>query len=403
VRIFAEEHLGPWLEGHVALMEDAVKGEPKSRLLNVNESEYVEYLVQEYRVEPLVFHWDGCYVTDREEQIPAERFPNAFFLDADPGTMYPRQVVTYHIPFSGERDLLRLRPSARIGWSGNIMVTSGSVSFDVINFRDDPEEIKREADSFMSSMRAQADYVCREVDKYNEELPQMVLAAVRARKQEHLKHSNILESLGVPIRRSERTPDTFAVPALKRRVLVKPSAPDSAYTPEPTLDEQLYSAILKICRDTGVEMERHPAIYADKDEETLRDHFIMVLSPHFDSVTGETFNKKGKTDILIRHESSNVFVAECKFWNGAKAFQNTIDQVLGYLTWRDSKAAVLLFVRNKELGPVLNQIAPAAEGHPCWVAISTPGGQGWQNFKFHLPQDATRGVSLAVLCFHLPS
>ena len=59
-------------------------------------------------------------------------------------------------------------------------------------------------------------------------------------------------------------------------------------------------------------MERHPSIYAEKDEPTLRDHFIMVLSPHFDSVTGETFNRGGDTDILVRHESANVFVAECK-------------------------------------------------------------------------------------------
>jgi hypothetical protein len=32
--------------------------------------------------------------------------------------------------------------------------------------------------------------------------------------------------------------------------------------------------------------------------------------------TGETFNFQGKTDILIRFEGKNVFIAECKFWKG---------------------------------------------------------------------------------------
>ena len=88
----------------------------------------------------------------------------------------------------------------------------------------------------------------------------------------------------------------------------------------------------------------------------MRDHFIMVLSPHFDSVTGETFNKAGKTDILIRYEEMNAFVAECKYWRGSKQHSETIDQVLSYLTWRDSKAAILYFVKSKNLDPVLKQI-----------------------------------------------
>ena len=149
-------------------------------------------------------------------------------------------------------------------------------------------------------------------------------------------------------------------------------------------------------------MERHPSIYSNKDEETLRDHFLMVLSPHFQSATGETFNKKGKTDILIRHEKENVFVAECKFWSGIKAFHKTIDQLLGYLTWRDSKAAVVSFVRNKELTPVLEAIEKETPSHPCFVKFHGKKREGWFMFEFHIPGDVGRSVQLAVLVFHFP-
>jgi hypothetical protein len=56
---------------------------------------------------------------------------------------------------------------------------------------------------------------------------------------------------------------------------------------------------------------------------------------------------QGKTDILIRIDGKNIFIAECKFWTGPKGFTETIDQLLGYLSWRDTKAAIVMFNRKK--------------------------------------------------------
>src|SRR5574341_78621 len=137
-------------------------------------------------------------------------------------------------------------------------------------------------------------------------------------------------------------------------------------------------------------------------EKSLRDYFIMVLSPNFEGVTGETFNRAGKTDILVRHEKANAFVAECKFWGGIKLFFQTIDQALGYLTWRDSKAAIICFVQNKELQPVLDQIGSETSKHPCFVKDHGKKLESSFQFEFHLKGDNTRNVRLAVLCFHFP-
>jgi len=89
----------------------------------------------------------------------------------------------------------------------------------------------------------------------------------------------------VPFKSKAAVPETFAVPTPRRKpVIAKPTAPVGTYAPEPTLDDATYRHILKLCQGTGTEIERHPSIYTGKDEETLRDHFIMVLSPHFESV-----------------------------------------------------------------------------------------------------------------------
>jgi hypothetical protein len=175
-----------------------------------------------------------------------------------------------------------------------------------------------------------------------------------------------------------------------------------AMSPALALKPDEYDHILQVISDAGVAMERHPSVYDGKDEEALRDHFITVLSSHFQSATGESFNKKGKTDILIRHEKQNVFVAECKFWNGIKGFHSTIDQLLGYLTWRDSKAAVISFVKNKELTRVLEAIVKETPSHGCFVKYQGNKKDGWFMFEFHLPGDPGRSVQLAVMVFHFP-
>jgi hypothetical protein len=222
-----------------------------------------------------------------------------------------------------------------------------------------------------------------------------------------LAKNNFLASFDVPLKSNESVPKTFSIPAPKLRdkiTVSKPTSPSSTFIPEPTLDYNNYLKILKLVDDVGKNFERMPSIYKSKEEEDLRDHILMVLDPNFEygSATGETFNKKGKTDILLRYDSSVVFVAECKFWAGENVFHKTIDQLLGYLTWRDSKTAVIIFVRNKEIIPVLQKIGEEIPLHPCHVISRNSRADNWFEHTFHLPLDRNKEIALSTLVFHLP-
>jgi hypothetical protein len=112
-------------------------------------------------------------------------------------------------------------------------------------------------------------------------------------------------------------------------------------------------------------IERNPASFASLDEESIRDHFLLQLNGHYEGgVTGETFNASGKTDILIREDNKNVFIAECKFWRGQKVFGEAINQLLGYLTWRDSKCALMVFNRTKDSSSVRAKMHEVMEALP---------------------------------------
>lgn len=129
--------------------------------------------------------------------------------------------------------------------------------------------------------------------------------------------------------------------------------------------------------------------------------FLVPLNAHFGTATGEAFNFTGKTDILIREGAGNLFVAECKFWGGAVQFAATVDQPLGYLTWRDTKTAIIIFNRNVGFSQVLQQLADLPKGHANYVSGPRLLDETSNEFTFKLPNDADRHVTVSVLAFDL--
>jgi hypothetical protein len=401
MRIFAEENLSEFLERQQQAMLDEIEREPSNSLLNANESDYVKYLAEKYYIQPITFGFDAVRVSSAERLIPAEKHPPDFHFRFRQS--YSRQVITFHLPFTGEPELLNCQPSTRILWTENVAVVGSEIQFGVVNWRNDSEALGREKQGILGSIAQQNANVTNDVTQFNSRLEELARQAVSGRKSRLLTQLNVVASLGIPLRRAPEVPQTFAVPIIAKRLVVKPSAPASTFSPDPTLDDQTYQDILSIIHDMGVAMERLPSSYLGKHEEDLRDFLLMMLCTHYPNTTGETFNKSGKTDILVRHEGSNIFVGECKFWNGLAGFHRTIDQILGYLTWRDSKAAIVCFVPNKEFGPVLREITSGAPQHPCFIRLESKKQESWVQYEFRLASDPTRNVHLAVLTFHFPA
>lgn len=392
------------LENRKGQALQAITSQTDDYILNVNKAEYVDHLVSEYSIQPLEIHRDQLSVSVEERMIPAERHPNSYWVDS--GKSYPKDVYTFHLPFTGDPQLLKVRASTYSMSAPRIMVAGQEIRFEIINFNQQADAIKREADNVVAQLMSQNQYLINDLTKFNGSLDAQLAQAFDARKAQLLKKHDVISALGIPVRKATGTPSTFSVPAKRTPVIPskpKPEVTAKGYKPEPTLDDAIYRQILKIIHDVGKQFERLPSTYAGKDEEHLRDHMLLILEPNFEgSATGETFNKKGKTDILLRHENSNVFVAELKYWHGKKAYLETITQLLSYLTWRDSKAAVVMFVSNKEFSTVLETIRDATSEHPNHLGFVKEVEEGWYQYRFHINDDPNREVHVAVQAFHLP-
>ena len=164
-----------------------------------------------------------------------------------------------------------------------------------------------------------------------------------------------------------------------------------------------YEQILQVLTNMASVMERSPEAFWGLKEEHLRDHFLVQLNGQFaGSATGETFNFTGKTDILIRRDNVNLFVAECKFWRGPKQFTEAMDQLLGYATWRDTRLALLIFNRGGNLSNTLSKIPGLVKSHGSFSQeLDYPSETGFRFLVKH-PDDAKRELVLTVLVFEIP-
>ena len=402
--IFAEEELRAFLEHKAHAVLSGIEQEKDDYLLNVNEDDYLQFKTAAMSVDEVIIHGEHIHASSAERMIPADLFPRHFYVR--PGESYKKDVITFHIPVSGNLELLKTIPSRRIIWTMPVNANQTEISFDVINFQDDAAAIVNAKDQNLRNIMQQLDNVNEEVKQFNAQVESRVKMAMQTRKEKIQKQTGVLAALGVPIRKSSNTPATFAVPApqIRKKIEVtKPAVHATGFIPEPALDSSTYMEILCLINDVGKQFERLPSIYKGKEEEHLRDHILMILEPNFTgSATGETFNKSGKTDILLRHESSNVFIAECKFWKGAKSFTDAVSQLLGYLTWRDSKAAVVIFVQNSDFTQVLETVRHEIMRHPIYLKFVRAEDEAWSIHNVHLNGDRNRIVNLAVMLYHLP-
>lgn len=399
--IFSKHPLSSNFESVLNGVRSRISNETPDYLLNVNEQEYQNYQVQEATIKGLFIDFDGKRI---EEDWRSTSY--------DTWNKYP--VLILHLPFEGNGYLFEFNP-----FNNNNVWTkpayfcnkdSKCICFDIVPQMLNSETINQDIEIYIKNLRRLLDGINGGVQNHNASLPQFTKEVFSYFKENILRTRQILAEVGIPLRREGNLPQTYAIPTpeLKKSISIKPDVKEKGYTPEPTLDLISYREILQILHDIGKVFERLPSILkgkeGDKGEEAIRDLIILYLTPRFGlegSVTGETFNAAGKVDILLRYQNSNAFVAECKFWTGPKGYLAAITQVLSYLTWRDSKASIIIFNRGTQISTVLEGIETFTKEHENYLGFVNQEDKSWFNFRFHINGDDNREVKLAVLVFNL--
>lgn len=320
-----------------------------------------------------------------------------------PGPHYVRgSRFSYYIPFNGDPDLLKFCPStfssifpvAEI--SGHQLIIKIDVEDPTKNNPD------RQMQEQLELIKEYLSYVAHDVAPFNNGLENRVRSALVARKDKLEQINNVLAGSKYKVKEKAGTPTTYPTNSIEQTDLIEITSTGNQ-KPEPTLPLKQYDHILGIIKSMSHEIERTPETYRDMGEENLRDIILAQLNGHYRGrAVGEAFNKSGKTDILIRDHDKNIFIGECKIWGGDKLFSETINQLLGYTSWRDTKTALIIFNRNKNLSSVLAKIPQLVESHPNFKRKLSQVDETDFRYVLHHNDDMTRELYMAVIVVELP-
>lgn len=408
--LFCHNDLDATLRAHQDSIAAKIDAIPRDQFMNAQPAEIIDHLLSAMTVEPLVIYEDRAEMDQRETKIDVSGWHgrNPF---GDRGPIHVAGVaVCVSIPFTGDSFLWKLKPNQWQSVFPHAKIVSsrgenaGHVQVDMAQTTDEaPERFKERLDEELKTIRFYLQSQKQQIEGFNAGLRAQVLAAVSARRNRIQKHDGLQDIMGIPLKRKDGVPAFAPVKIAKKLVRPLPPPPKSGYKPEPGITEEDYSHILSVIRHEGRTFETTPRTYAVHDEEQLRDILLAHLNGHYQGdATGEAFRRSGKTDIRIEDDTRAAFVAECKIWKGQSELSQAIDQLLGYLTWRDCKAGIVVFnKRNAKFSGILESVPGVFESHPRFKRLREAKGLGEWQFDMTSREDEGRQVRVHVFVFNL--
>jgi hypothetical protein len=371
--LFAEGDLQALLQQELskaAAVVDAVSAEV---LLDHTDEEVVAELLQAREVLALDIAWERAWSPGpRETKLDVQHDWQYGGAGEGRPILIAADEVTVHVPFTGDPMLLRLRPGS---WSiafPRAEIGAGEIVHRVTGSQLSSEQVTASFNSFRTSVTQYVDAINADVGEHNARLDAELRRAVADRRLRLLDQRQLAAGLPFQLRPAD-TPATYAVPVRRTKLHLSQSRPAAPFQPEAFLEDAIYEDVLARIVAFGNLVERLPRSVGAMDEEGLRDHLLLVLNGNYEGqVAGEVFNREGKTDILLRSGDRNVFIAECKVWNGPAKFGPAVNQLLNYLVWRDGKAALVLFIKTGNPTEVVRKADQVVTDHPQCVRRFDP-------------------------------
>jgi hypothetical protein len=406
--LFQSEKLELMLDALGRQIEDNVDAIPRDQMLNVPIEDLMEHVMNIMRVEPLTIFEEHMVQENKEIKTePGDRRRKV--VSRKEVGLVPGVRVTVSLPFSGNLKLWELNPN---------MATSPIPHGIVKKIDDQLVILEMVFEHPMNQPASQLEYQINQnldlirkyiaqqgfyINRFNGNLPNILRNLIKARQERLSIQENLVEIIKIPLKHNPSAPSIQSLPIQKRiaRPLSMPQS--SGSKSEMGIEEKDYEDILSIIRHEGRSFEATPETFAVHGEEDLRNIILSHLNGHYKGdASGETFRRSGKTDIRIEAKDRAAFVAECKVWTGQKTIEESINQLLDYLTWRDCKTAIIIFDKDVAGFTAIRQKTEVAlKSHPRINEMLPDGDQGEWRCVFKSKDDDARLLQVHVFLFNL--
>ena len=377
-----------------------------NQLLNTSIDDLCQYFVNKYRIDVPVLNRGEIKKDYEDTQVDVSE-DLRYTTEDQSGPVYIQGVrIEISVPYTGESSAFYYQPTTHTLNPPRAVVSSDQRHLILVITGVNLEEgiVLQKINDTLDKIDDYLTFLREDAAKLNGDLDSIARQYIEDHREDLLRNRNLFASLPFKLKERNNSTKTYTAPEVRRKITLKPPQINSQpHQLEPTLDKTDYEHILKVIENMAQVMEYSPAAFSDMGEEALRWHFLVQLNGHYEwQGTGETFNKNGKTDILVKSEGKNIFIAECKYWGGPNTLIAAIDQLLGYSSWRDTKVAVIIFNRNKDFTNVLNSIKSTTKEHPnCKRELDRHSETSFR-FIFAHRDDVNREMTLTVMAFDVP-
>ncbi len=348
---------------------------------------------------PLDIRWDEAWSPGlKETRLDVQHDRSYGGSGEGRPVLIPADQVRIHVPYSGDRMLLRLQPSIFRMTSPSAQIAPSELVHTVTGPSLTPEQIAADFNRWRSEIEFYATSANSDVHTHNAQLEQQLRVLIAQRRQRLLNQRNLTARLPFQVRPASSAA-TYPLPVRRTKVHLTQPRASKPFQPEPALEEAFYEDVLTRIVSFARMVERAPDSAGAMNEEGLRDHLLLVLNGSYEGqAAGEVFNREGKTDILVRSGDRNVFIGECKIWTGSAKFTTAVDQLLRYLVWRDGKAALVLFIKNADPSAVVQRADAAVAAHPSCERRFDPADPSRRiDYLLRSTADPARTVRTALL------
>lgn len=403
--LFCREDLERRLEGILHAARESVSEVSKEQFLISSDGELVNHICSRYEIELIELRCEDAEMNEFETKIDVSDDPSRSAASFRSGPLWiPATRIEIHIPFSGEEWIFHCRPNEFFTAAPNATIHNHCVRISISLPHDvEKKQFKSQYETELNLVKGYVESVNNQLKSFNNRLVEVTRESITSRRNRLKKHDGIAALLNIPLSRKKNAPSIARRKVKLRQVSPLPKGPKTGLALGWKVATDDYEYILRLIRHQGRSFEKTPSTFAKHNEEELRNIILAQLNGYFEgSATGETFRKRGKTDICIEQDDRAAFVAECKIWRGQARLVDALSQLLSYLTWRDSKASLILFnLNNKDFTRIVSNLPPVIQGHPQFVRRMRCQEHGEERIELCSKEDAGRRVTVHIFIFDL--
>ena len=395
---------------HINHILNDIRNYDNDYILNNSKEYLIKHFEEKFLIKPIKIMSKKAY-TDKPpqfKQISREEFAGY--------RSYQYLELTMHVPFEGDPALFQVRPTYyKFNISNSLKDTTINENEIILPYNisvpNDYHVSKKvnikngEYDNDIKMISENATSLNSDIKNLNEKVKITISREVKEKQKMASSSKAFIQSMNIPIKKPKHETINYNTKSKKVKKKIRHVSQNKQKI---RLGSSKYEDTLIIIKDMAITMERDPSTFANLKEEEIRGIILTMLNGKYKgNALGETLNGKGKTDIIIRQKNQNILIAECKFWKGQKNLEKALEQLFGYITWRDSNTAIIIFNQGKDSSYVINKSIKTIEEHPKFKSkyklknkelIESKTAFG---YKLQHPSDKNKEILLTLMIFQV--